>query len=221
MEDVHLAAQLPATDLRSAHLPSALDRRSGQHRPVTGDLDLAGASVRAPERQAAALSLALLLSAAALSGCSGEDDHPLGETVEVEFHDDQSNPAGSGTVTVTAVRKGSTTELEDAGFTLDANQMSAAAYFVDAVFKSTGDGTLTPNSPGGEDPDGKLIPALTVIDLEHGADRFEPCPGIPEEVAAGQEVEGCSIVLVPEGTEMARIYFHPGGSEDFVYWKIE
>ena len=169
-----------------------------------------------------AAGVATLLSVAAtLAGCSNDEARALGESVEVEFHDGQSQLVGPGTVTVIDVREGSTGELEDAGYTLDEDQRAATAFFVDVAFTNDGDTPVAPGSPGGEDPDGNLIPALTVIELGDGGDSFESCPGIPEEVPAGEKVEGCSILLVPKDTEMERIYFHPGGSEEFVYWATE
>ena len=164
--------------------------------------------------------LALLLSVTTLGACSGDGDHALGEAVEIDYYDGATAKAvGSGTVEVTAVRDGSTTELEDAGFSLDPDEKAATAYYVDATFENGGDATVTPRSPGAEDPDGNLISALTVIDL--GGEPFEPCPGVPETVDPGQSAEGCSIILVPEGREMEKISYHPGGSDDFIYWKTE
>ena len=166
-------------------------------------------------RSAVAVAI-VLAGAATLAGCS--NDHALGESVEVEFHDGKSQAVGPGTVTVLDVREGSTAALEDAGYKLDEEQRAATAFFVDVAFTNDGDAPVAPGSPGGEDPDGNLIHALTVIEFGDSVDPFQSCPGIPEEVPAGEKVEGCSILLVPEDTEMERIYFHPGGSEEFVYW---
>lgn len=163
---------------------------------------------------------ALVLATVTLTGCSGEDEHALGEAVEIDYYaTGGTERSGSGTVEVTDVREGSTSELEDAGFTLDPEEKSTSAFYVDVSFENTGDSPVVPHSPGGEDPDGNLIQALTIIDL--GGDPFEPCPGVPDEVPAGETADGCTIILVPDDTEMERIYYHPGGSEDFIYWKTE
>jgi hypothetical protein len=140
--------------------------------------------------------------------------HDLGEAVEIDFQ-----PAGNGTVTVTDVVEASTDELVAAGFQLDPDEQAATAYYVEVGFDNTGDVEISPQDVGGEDPDGSLIRALTIIDL--GAGPFAPCPGVPERVAAGEQAEGCTVILVPEGREMERVYYHPGGAEDFVYWRAD
>jgi hypothetical protein len=176
-----------------------------------------------PLRRHPLLLLATTLAAAAvvLSGCSGSDNHALGDSVEIDFYADAgTEPAGSGTIAVTDVRESSTDELVDAGFSLDPDEAAATAYYVDVTFENSSDGAVTPHSPGAEDPDGNLISALTIIDIGDGPD-FAPCPGVPDEIAAGQEAEGCAIILVPEGREIERISYHPGGSADFVYWDTE
>ena len=166
------------------------------------------------------LVVALMTGTAILGGCSGDDEHAVGDSVEIDFYPSgESEPNGSGTIKVTGIRAGTTAELEGAGFSLDPNEQAAKVYYVDATFANQGDETVTPNDVGGEDPDGALINALVVIDL--GAEPFAPCPGVPSEVAAGEEASGCTIILVPDGIEMERINYHPGGSDDFVYWKLE
>ncbi len=172
-------------------------------------------------RRPATATAAVLGAAALLSGCPGDDAHALGEAVEVEFHDSESQLVASGKVVVTDVREGSPTDLEAAGYALDEKQMAATVRYVDVTFDNSGEQPVTPHSPGGEDRDGNLIPALTVIDFSGGGEVFEACPGLPEAVPAGAQAEGCSIVLVPDGTEMERVYYHPGGSEEFVYWTTE
>jgi len=169
-----------------------------------------------------ALLIAAVASlAAALGGCSGDDVNPLGEAVEIDYYDSGGVDAvGSGTVEVVDVREGSTTELEEAGFSLDPDEKAAAAYYVDVTFENAGDAAVAPHDPGGEDPDGNLIHALTIIDLG-GGEPFEPCAGVPDEIAPGETVTACTIVLVPEGSEMERIYYHPGGSDGFIYWETE
>lgn len=160
-----------------------------------------------------------------LAGCSDGDgdgdEHELGKAVDIDFYSDAgTEPLGRGTIAVTDVREGSTAELEDAGFSLDPDEKAAAAVYVDVTFANQSDAAVPLHSPGAEDPDGNLISALTVIDLGGGTE-FTPCPGVPEEVTAGEESQGCAIVLVPAGREIERVYYHPGGSDDFIYWKTE
>lgn len=163
-------------------------------------------------RRSVRLAAVAAVAAATLSACSGDDVHDLGEAVEVDFQ-----PSGTGTVTVTDVVEGSTDELESAGFQLDPDEKAASAYYVAVAFDNDGDVDVVPQGVGAEDPDGALIHALTVLDF--GGGPFEPCPGLPEQVAPGEQAEGCTVILVPEGREMERVYYHPGGAEDFVYWK--
>ena len=169
-----------------------------------------------------ALVIATVASlAAVLGGCSGDDVHALGEAIEIDYYDSGGVDAvGSGTVEVVDVREGTTTELEEAGFSLDPHEKAAAAYYVDVAFENAGDAAVAPHAPGGEDPDGNLIHALTIIDLG-GGQPFEQCVGVPEEVAPGETTAGCTIVLVPEGVEMERIFYHAGGSDGFIYWETE
>ncbi len=162
----------------------------------------------------------LAVMATVLAGCSGTDEHALGDAVEVDFYDGAaSEPAGEGTVTVTDVRDGSTAELEAAGYALDPDEKSATALYVEVSFENAGDTAVAPRPVGGEDDDGQLIHALTLLDF--GGGPFEPCPGLPDEVAPGQKGDGCTIILVPPGVELARVYYHPGADDDFVYWEAE
>lgn len=150
---------------------------------------------------------ATLLSVAGLAGCGGSEELTLGTAADVEF----------GTVTVTDVRTGSSDELEAAGFSLDPDERAASVYYVDVTFDNTGDTAVAPGRPSGEDDDENLISALTVIDL--GGPPFTLCPAIPDEVPAGEEVEACTILLVPDSVELARITYLPPGGEDFIYWE--
>lgn len=172
-----------------------------------------------PSSNAARAAALGVITALSLTACGGADTLALGEAAEVDFFDTGGTEAvGSGTVTVTDVREGSSAELEEGGFSLDPEEKSATVYYVDVAFENKGDAPVKPHSPDGEDPDGNTISALTVIDL--GGPAFETCAGIPEEVPAGETAEGCAILLVPEGWELDKISFFPGGSDsDFIYWE--
>lgn len=151
----------------------------------------------------AATSAALL----ALTGCSGSDDLSLGSAAEVDF----------GTVAVTDVRTGSTDELEAGGFSLDAEEQGQQVFYVDVTFENESDAAVAPGRPSGEDADENLISPLVVIDL--GGPAFAECPGVPEEVGAGETVEACTILMVPQGVDLERISYLPSGGGDFIYWE--
>ena len=71
----------------------------------------------------------------------------------------------------------------------------------------------------GVDGDDDLVPSLTVI--EYGETTpFELCPALPDTLAPGASVDGCSIVLVPDGVEVERISYLADVSEDFEYWTV-
>jgi hypothetical protein len=150
----------------------------------------------------------LAVTALAATACSGSDDHPLGEAVDID----------GGSISVTAVEEGSSDELA-AAFSLDPDQKAATPFYVRSEFVNDTDAPVDPGRPSGEDADGNLISPLVVIDL--GGPAFEPCPGVPEEVAGGETAEGCSIVLVPPGVELERISYLPSGGGDFIYWSTE
>lgn len=155
-----------------------------------------------------------------LTACSGSDERPLGEAVDIDYSDSGgTETVGSGSVAVTDVEEGSTDELVDAGFSLDPDELAATAVYVHTEFVNDSDVAVTPGRPSGEDGDGNLISPLVIIDL--GGAPFEPCPGVPEKIPAGETVEACTIILVPEGVELERISYLPGGGADFVYWKTE
>jgi hypothetical protein len=159
--------------------------------------------------------------AACLAACGGDvsDALALGTAADIDYYpvDGSSRSDGSGAVTVTDVRKGSTAELEEHGYSLDPDEKSSEVYYVDVTFENDSDGAVAPRGPSGEDTDENLISALTVIDL--GGPAFETCAGVPDEIPAGTTVEACSILLVPEGVQLDRISYFPGGTADFVYWE--
>jgi len=171
-------------------------------------------------RRIVALATLTAADAAGLAGCGGgSDDLALGTAADIDYYpvDGSSTSDGSGAVTVTDVREGSSAELEEHGFSLDPDEKASQVYYVDVTFENDSDDVVAPRSPGGEDPDENLISALTVIDL--GGPAFETCAGIPDEIPAGATVEACSILLVPDGVELDRISYFPGGTDDFVYWE--
>lgn len=157
-------------------------------------------------RHPLALLVALAAGTAALAGCSGSDDNSLGTAVDID----------GGSIAVTDVEEGSSDELAKA-FSLDEDEKAMTPYYVHTEFTNDGDSAVDPGRPSGEDADGNLINPLTIIDL--GGPAFEPCPGQPEEVAAGETAEGCTIILVPSGIELDKISYLPAGGGDFIYWE--
>lgn len=161
----------------------------------------------------------LTAGAAVLVACSGDDELKVGNPAEVDFYAGAGlDPISNGTVTVSDIRAGTTAQLEESGFALDPDERAGKVYYVDVTYENEGEATVTPHDVGGEDPDENLIHSLVVIDL--GGDPFAPCPGVPEQVLPGEQADGCTIILVPDGTEMERIYYHPGADDDFIYWKL-
>ena len=163
-------------------------------------------TARHPISQLLALAAAALATAT-LAGCSGSDELSLGTAAEVDF----------GTVAVTDVRTGSTEELEAGGLSLDPEEQGQQVFYVDVTFENESDAAVAPGRPSGEDGDENLISPLVVIDL--GGPAFEECAGVPEEVAAGETVEACTILMAPQGVDLERISYLPTGGEDFIYWE--
>ena len=176
---------------------------------------------------ALALSLAATTTVAmTLAGCGSKDDGgggggmAIGASAKISYYaltGDSTAAQGDGTIAITKVTKGSSTDLSSAGFDLDDDQKSATPYYVDVTFANQGTQQVDLREPSGEDGHGNLIDALTVISL--GGPKFAPCPGVPRRLAAGSTVDGCSIILVPSGSDLKRISYFPGGSDDFLYWK--
>lgn len=182
-------------------------------------------------RRSAAVLTGLTLSST-LVACTGDDDTaagspsedavvlPLGTATDVDFYpaDGGTDPVGSGTVAVTAVREGAISDLRDAGYTLDADQASSTPYYVDVRFENTGSRAVEPRTPGGVDDTGDTILALTLIDLSGSG--FEPCPGVPDTLRPGAgAADGCAIVLVPPGRSLERVYYLASAGVADIYWK--
>lgn len=176
------------------------------------------------------IALAVLaLGATALAGCGDDDsgggasDTPdalaLGTPSTVDFFasDTSEEVQGSGTVTITAVREGAISDLTDAGYNLDDEELATTPYYVDIAFQYDGEGTAVLRTPSGEDQNGDLLHPLIMMNFG-GGPGFEPCPGVPDTIAAGQSATGCSVVLVPEGRQLEQISYYPGAGAGFIYW---
>lgn len=165
--------------------------------------------------------LPLLAATLTLAACGPEEDdaHPLGEAVATPFYSLlEGTEQGPGTVAVTDVRVGEPGDLEAAGFELDPDQAAATPHYVDITFTSAADVPLDLRDPSGVDQHDTLVPSLTVLELGEGA-AFAPCPLLPDTVAPGATVEGCAIVLVPDGVELEQVSWLPDTSEEFIYWE--
>ncbi len=165
------------------------------------------------------LTCAMALTSLALAGCdSAPEAHPLGTKVDVRFYSLlEGTEQGPGTVAVTDVRVGERGDLEAAGFELDADQADATPYYVDVTFTNTGKVPVDLRDPSGIDQHDDLVPSLTVLDLG-GSSVFAECPLLPDTLAPGGSVDGCAIVLAPDGVDLDRISYLPDTTEDFVYW---
>lgn len=194
---------------------------------------------RRPVPVTAALVLAGAATAVLLASCAGSGDDPgggfsgdagsgtveetedlaLGTPAEIEFFSSGPTPEpnGTGTVAVTAVRKGSTQDLVDAGYALEPDQRSSTPYYVDLRFENDGTTPVEPREPAGTDAEEGLILSLVLINLD-GQD-FTPCPGVPDSLEPGARAHGCSILLVPSGHTLERISYLPGGTAETIYWK--
>jgi hypothetical protein len=161
-----------------------------------------------------------LLASIALSGCDTPSGaYPLGEQVDTRFYSlVEGTEQGLGTVTVTGVRVGAVADLEAGGFELEPDQRRTVPHYVDVTFTNTGDVPVDLRDPSGVDQDDELVTSLTVLDLGKTS-TFEPCPLLPDTLRPGHSVDGCAIVLVPDGVELERISYLSDVSEDFVYWE--
>lgn len=182
---------------------------------------------------------ALALLAPVLAGCGGDDGTDgagggggggdggvpeveaatLGTPVDIEFRATGATDTvqGTGTVTVTAVRKGAIKDLTDAGFQLDPEEAATTPYYVDVAFQNDADVEVATQGMSGRDQDDTLILPLVLLDLSGAG--FTPCPKVPQKVPAGESAKGCAIILMPEGSTLERVSYNAGGTEGFLYWE--
>ncbi len=165
-------------------------------------------------------ALALGLSTLALSGCEETSDaHALGDKVDTTFYSLlEGGKQGPGTVAVTDVREGTFDELDAGGFEVEVDPDENTVYYVDVSFENKGDVPVDLRDPSGIDQDDNLVPSLTVIDTG-GAPAFEQCPLLPDTLAPGDSVDGCAIVLAPDGHDIEKVSYLADLSEEFVYWE--
>ena len=121
------------------------------------------------------------------------------------------------------VRKGKPEDLSENGIEVDPEDRTATPYYVEARFENRGSRAVGAHtlSVGIEDSDGNTFGELIVFGT--GDEPFGPCPDEPERALdPGERVETCTLVLVPEGLDAARVYFlsDKGADEppEYVYW---
>ena len=196
--------------------PCAAGRSVPSVRAMTKNLG--GRTVRTVPTCAAAL-VPLTLTGCDSGSDPSSDAHPLGAEVDTRFYSLlEGTEQGPGTVAVTDVRIGARGDLEATGFELDADQAASTPHYVDITFTNTGDAPVDLRDPSGIDQDDELVPSLTVLELGTTSSVFAECPLLPDRLAPGRKVDGCAIVLVPEGLDLDRISYLPDATEEFVYW---
>ena len=153
---------------------------------------------------------------AAMTGCGGdgdggEDALALGETAVVEYTQvtDSGEPAGATTlaVTVTDVRQGTQEELADGGFEIDSQDQGATPHYIDVRFENQGEAPVERNIDVSlEGPGGETLPRTVLFDS--GGKPFETCRNVTEGMLApGDAYEACTLVLVPEGSDVETVLF--------------
>ena len=181
-------------------------------------------------RSRAITLMTCVISAVALAACGGGPKAaPLGEAIDVGVVDSETNAATSLTITVTDVRQGSVEELEKAGLQFDDDERDLVPYYVDATYANTGEETVKRNMRVSiEDAEDNLISPTVVFDFSgaKGQDKEAgPCPNIDDgDLSPGDSFEDCTLFLVGEGVEAARVSFlsQPAdGESTFVYWAAE
>jgi hypothetical protein len=166
------------------------------------------------------LGLALLGAAmvglAQITGRNGARGHPLGTEVVV------GHAQGRIGLTVLDVRKGTPAQLEANGFRLNDEESEATPYYIDARIVNRASNSIDRNLHlGVEDSRGRLI--RSPILLRFSEKPFELCPETGKgTLKAGESFEACTLVLVPEGRELEKVYFlsekGPAEEPELVYW---
>jgi hypothetical protein len=171
---------------------------------------------------------ALMVGVAQVTGGDGAKPHPLGTEVVVGHNDSSGGEPGVRTqigLTVLAVRKGTPEELVANGIRVDPEDEKAIPYYVDARFANRGPRAVKRALDVGlEDSEGNLVPRTLIFGI--GREPFEPCKEVTEGMLKpGESYESCTLVIVPEGAEVAKVHFlsdqGPDEPPEFVYWATE
>lgn len=171
---------------------------------------------------------AVMVGVAQITGGDDGKVHPLGTEVVVGRNDLSGGEPGVRTqigLTVLAVRKGTPKELADNGIRVDPEDEKAVPYYVDARFANIGPRPVKRNlSVGLEDSEGNLVPPTLIFGI--GGEPFGPCREVTEGMLKpGDSYESCTLVLVPDGVDIAKVQFlsdkGPDTPPEFVYWATE
>jgi hypothetical protein len=173
-----------------------------------------------------AILAAGIVGLARITGDNSGKAHPLGTEVVVGMvdvgSDGRADARAQVGLTVLSVRQGTQEELSASGLEVEPEDRSAMPYYVAARFANRGPNALQQFSGIGlEDSDGNLIGRTLIFDF--GDFRFEPCPEEDEgTLAAGERLETCSLFLVPDGVDVAKVSFlsdrGPRKEPEWVYW---
>ena len=181
-------------------------------------------------RFAVAAGLAVLgvvmVGVAHVTGGDGTGVNPLGTEVLVGHVDGSGGDPGVRSqigLTVLGVRTGTQRELASNGLKIDPEDRDATPYYVDARFANRGENAVEQDLDVGlEDTDGNLVPRTVIFSF--GDDTpFRSCPSVTEgTLEPGQSYESCTLVLVPAGVQVGKVYFlsdnGPDRAPEFVYW---
>lgn len=167
-----------------------------------------------------------------LVGCGGDGDGggsplPLGKEAVAEHTQIGAGGKTTGTtvgITVLKVTKGTQEELKQGGLEVDdPEEETATPYYVDVRYANKGSNTIKRElNVGMEDEDGNLISSTTIISF--GGPPFAKCARAEAGAfAPGETYESCTLFLVPEGKEPAKVSFLPYNPEEeteFIYWAV-
>lgn len=171
---------------------------------------------------AGAIAASLLLSAC---GGGGGETHALGEQAVVGYAQPDPSVRTTLGITVLAVRRGTHQELTAAGYEVDEDSRDTTPYYVDVRYQNQGNATVKRDIDVSlEDSDGNLISSTLIFN--YGGEPFGKCTGVTEgELKPGQTYQSCTLVLVPEGTDVGKVSFlsdnGPDEEPEFVYWEAD
>lgn len=141
----------------------------------------------------------------------------LGDKATVGYEVDQST-VGVLDITVIDMRR-TTFKQSFQGWKLDKQLKKANPYFVEAVFKNTGDTDL-----GGERPPLYIVDGNdTLVESSTFVTDFEPCPStdFPKTFEPGDRVKRCLVYLAPDAGELVAVSFRPAQEYNPITWSGE
>lgn len=144
-------------------------------------------------------------------------DRRLGETATVEW---APKEGVDGKLSITVTKLESTSYKQTfSGWKLDEATLARAPYFVRATIKNDGDTDLGGYDVPlwGLDDEGNLVEAAAF------KEPFKPCDGktFPKPFAAGDSVNACLVMLVPDQGKLVGVSFRPYEEFDPITWESE